>query len=111
MHITWNRNLAMNMKTTRCLGGCALLRVAAEQRPPSGFAEQAVRGACIGLAGSTLGDANGMADSVTDQLVASLLQSLSELDTTVGNSFSEMLELSVQGIGREYSTFLARCRL
>merc|ERR1719362_580756 len=98
---SWSRNLAMNMKASRGLASSPLLRFAAEQRPLSGFAEQAVKGACIGPAGS-LGDASIATGSVTAELVASLLNSLAEQeDTIVGNSFSEMRDVHAQGSGRK----------
>merc|ERR1719512_362823 len=99
----WNRNLAANMKASRGLAGSPLLRAAAEQRPPSGFAEQAVPGGCLGPAGPTFGEVGNTTVSATSQLVASLLESLAELEASVGTNTSEMLDLSIQGIGRSFS--------
>merc|ERR1740121_2410367 len=87
---TWSRNLAMNMKEQRGLASSPLLRIAAEQRPPSGFAEQAVRGLCLGPAGPAVGEAVNATGSASSQLVASLLDSLAELETVVGSNISEM---------------------
>merc|ERR1719343_722302 len=93
---------------SRGLASSPLLRVVAEQRPPSGFAEQAVRGACLGPAGPGIGEISGSSGSVTSQLVASLLDSLAELDASLSsNSSSEVINLSVQEVGRQYSSFPA----
>merc|ERR1719471_2762752 len=95
----WSRNLAMNMQGARGLASTPLLRFVAEQRPPSGFAEQAVRGGCLGPAGASLGEVGSAIDSSAAELVAALLSSLADHNTTVSNSFSEMTEFLAQ-VGR-----------
>merc|ERR1711879_110678 len=99
----WSRNLAMNMKEARGLASSPLLRVAAEQRPPSGFAEQAVRGVCLGPAGPAFGEVGNTTISATSQLVASLLESLAELEASVGTNTSEILDQYFEGVDRSLS--------
>jgi len=95
----WSRKLNMNLQLHRGLASSPLLKLAAEQRPLSGFAEQrssTMGGTAVQLRfGEDLDDANG---NTAAQAIAAILKDLTELDVAICNSFTEMLDLSVFGV-------------
>eukprot|EP00933_Yihiella_yeosuensis_P064005 TRINITY_DN67319_c0_g1_i1.p1 TRINITY_DN67319_c0_g1~~TRINITY_DN67319_c0_g1_i1.p1 ORF type:complete len:124 (+),score=24.78 TRINITY_DN67319_c0_g1_i1:90-461(+) len=91
------RQLNIGLRTHRSLAASPLLRLAAEYRPPGGFAEQqsSVSGLSRSLSGEEFDERMGVASS---QAVAAILQGLAGLDkSVVPRGFGDMLEITVQG--------------
>mmetsp|Transcript_53838 Transcript_53838/g.142976 ORF Transcript_53838/g.142976 Transcript_53838/m.142976 type:complete len:164 (+) Transcript_53838:2-493(+) len=96
---SWSRKLNAGIKLHRGICSSPLLRLAAEGRPLSGWAESRSSVPCGAVrlqVGEALDDASGT-DSA--QALAVLINGIAELDAAVANSFiTEMLDLSVLGI-------------